>query len=210
MPRRSTKKWSRKGRKQSTKTAMSKSLLVPIAKQVHRFRRNYEALSIVGNVAYAPYQQSFDTRLSYLPNASEFGNLYDQFKITYVVHRFFLEVDPSAQTASGAVYPKLYYVRDQDSLGLLSLAELRERSNLKIKVLSPNRPVIVKYKPNCLTEIYRGAVSTSYQPKWNTWLDMVNQDVSHFGLIFAIDDFKNTNYKLSVQSTIYFACRNTR
>lgn len=210
MPRRSTKKWSRKGRKQSTKTALSKSLRVPIAQQIHRFARNYQSLTVTGNVAYAPYQQSFDTRLSYLPNATEFSNLYDQFMITYVVHKFFLEVDPSAQTAATAVFPKLYYVRDQDSLGLLTLDEMRERSNCKIKILRPDRPIVVKYKPNLLQEVYRGAVSTTYSPKWNTWIDMSNTDASHFGLIFAIDTFTNTNYKLNVQTKVYFACKNSR
>lgn len=209
MPRQ-TKKWSRKGRKQSRKTVMSKSLRRPIAQQIHRFARNYQALAVAGNAAYAPYQQGFDTRLSYLPNATEFSNLYDQFMITYVVHRFFLEVDPSAQTASTAIAPKLFYVRDQDSLGLLTLDELRERSNCKIKVLRTDRPIIIKYKPNLLQEVYRGAISTTYSPKWNTWIDMSNTDASHFGLIWAIDNFTNTNYKLSVQTKVYFACKNTR
>lgn len=204
------KKWSKKGRKQSRKGVMSKSLRRPIAQQIHRFARNYQSLTITGNVAYAPYQQSFDTRLSYLPNATEFSNLYDQFMITYVVHRFFLEVDPSAQAAASAIAPKLYYTRDQDSLGLLSLDELRERSTCKIKVLRTDRPITIKYKPNLLQEVYRGAITTTYSPKWNTWIDMSNTDASHFGLIFAIDNFTNTNYKLSVQTKVYFACKNTR
>lgn len=205
------KKFSNKGRKQSKKSVRSKSMLMrPISQQIHRFRRNYQALTITGNVAYAPYQQSFDTRLSYLPNATEFSNLYDQFKITYVVHRFFLEVDPSAQTAATAIFPKLYYVRDQDSLGLLTLDEIRERSNCRIKVLTPQRPVIVKYKPNILQEVYRGTVTTTYSPKWNTWIDMSNTDASHYGLIWALDNLTNTNLKVNVQTTVYFACKNTR
>lgn len=210
MPRRSTKKWSRKGRKQRTKTPIQKSMLVPIAQQVHRFARSYQSLALTGAAGYIPYQNAFDTRISYLPNATEFSNLYDQYKITYVVHRFFLEIDPSAQAAASAIFPKLYYVRDQDSLGFLTLDEMRERSNCRIKVLTPTRPVVVKYKPNLLAEVYRNASLSTYSPKWNTWLDIATVDASHFGLIWNIDNFTNTNYKLNVQTKVYFACRNSR
>lgn len=184
--------------------------LMPVSRQVHHFKRNFATSIIVGNVAYTPYQAFTTIQLDQVVNASEFANLYDQYKINYVIQKYYMRVDPSAQSASTAVYPRIFMVRDLDSSTLLSQTEMRERSNLQIRVLTPHKPVTIKYKPNCLTEAYRGPTTTSYSPKWGQWLDMATQDIKHFGHAWNIDNFNNTNYSLEVETTLYFSCKNTR
>lgn len=176
----------------------------------HSFSRKTALSSIVGNVAYSPYQSFTGIRLSYLTNASEFGALYDQYRINWVKVQFWLRIDPSAQTAAAASQPKLYWFRDQDDQILASQSEMRERSNLKIAVLRTDRPVTIWIKPNVLSETFRGTATTSYSPKFGQWLDMTTNDVEHYGIKYNIDFLTNTNYVVDVESTYYFQCKNTR
>ena len=97
-----------------------------VAHQVHHFCRTYPALVLPGNVAYAPYQSAFVTQLSFLPGVSDFTNLYDQYKISFVKFMFYLEIDPSAQAAGTARFPKLYYARDQDDSNIESMEAMRK------------------------------------------------------------------------------------
>lgn len=181
-----------------------------ISRQVHRFIRGYEALNLTGSVAYTPYQNSFSTTLAQVANSSELTALYDQYMITYVKYMFYLEVDPSAQAAASAIYPKLYTVRDQDDSVVLSQTEMRERANLQIRVLNPNRPVVIGYKPNLLTQQWYNGVTNGFTPAWSQWLDVSNANVPHYGLKFNVDNFTNTNYRLRVETRVWIACKNTR
>lgn len=176
----------------------------------HSFIRKGASWSVQGNAVHTPYQAISDIKFSSLINSSEFGNLYDQYKIKWVKLQIWLRVDPSAQTASAAVYPKLYWYRDQDDTTLVSQNEMRERSNTKIAVLRPDRPITIWIKPNVLNQVYRGVGTVSYVPVWNQFLDMTNQDVVHYGIKYNIDNFTNTNYYIDGEQTYYFDCKNTR
>lgn len=176
----------------------------------HAFVRKTNLNTITGNVAYAPYQSYSSIGLNNVTNASEFSALYDQFRINYVKLQFWLRIDPGAQTAATASYPRLYWYRDLDSQIVATMSEMRERSNLKIAVLNPNRPVTIWVKPNTLAAIYAGVGSTNYKPVFAQWLDMNVQSTTHYGIKFNIDDLTNTNYKVDIETTYYFECKNTR
>lgn len=181
-----------------------------VSRQVHRFIRGFEALNLTGNAVHTPYQGAFSTTLAQVANASELTALYDQYMITYVKYMFYLEIDPSAQAAASAIYPKLYTVRDQDDSVVLSQNEMRERANLQIRVLNPNRPVVIGYKPNLLTQQWYNGVTNGFTPAWSQWLDVSNANVPHYGFKFNIDNFTNTNYRLRVETRVWIACKNTR
>lgn len=185
----------------------------PAWAQVHHFKRNVNEIGpIVGNVAYAPFVNSTGVTFSQLINVTEFTSLYDQYRINYVVDRYWLKIDPSAQTAAAASFPKMYICRDLDDSSVpVNLNELRERNNCLVKVMHPNRPVVIKFKPNVLDSIYRSGVSDgSATPRWKVWVDVALPDVSHFGYKYAIDDLTNTNYRVTIERTIYFSCKNAR
>lgn len=181
---------------------------------LHHFRRYAQSVSgnytITGNAAFAPYQAAQVYALSHLATVTDFSNLFDQYRINKVVTKFWLRIDPSAQTAAAASYPKLYMAIDNDDTALLSQQEMRERSNTRIKVLYPNRPVTVVFTPAVLSETYRSAVSTTYSPKWKQWIDMSATDCPHYALKFNIDDLTNTNYRVDVETIMYFSCRSVR
>lgn len=200
---RSKKRVARGGRRGS----LSRSV---VTRQVHTFRCNFSQGVVTGNVAYTPYQGVSLIQLSQVINATEFANLYDQYKIVKAEMSWYLRVDPSAQAAASAIYPRLFICRDYDSSTLMSQSEMRERSNVIMRVITPNRPVKYTFKPNVLTETYRGVGTTTYAPKFNQWIDMANQDATHYGILWNIDDFSNTNYKLEVEVALTFQCKNTR
>lgn len=180
---------------------------------IYHFRRyasSVSAFTLTGNAAWLPYQGQISYQLSHLAQVSDFSNLFDQYRINKVVTKFWLRIDPGAQAAATASYPKIFYVYDNDDTGLLSQNEMRERAGMRIRVLHPNRPVTCVSKPAVLSEVYRSAVATTYSPKWKQWIDMSTTDVPHYGLKFNIDDLTNTNYKVDVETIIYFSCRHTR
>lgn len=179
---------------------------------VHTFRRNATAATVTGNVAYAPYQSSTNIALTQVVNSTDFTNLFDQFRINYVVIKFWLRIDPSAQAAGSASFPKLYWVRDKNSTTVLSQNEMRERADCKIVVMNPNRPVVMKFKPNLLTQqLYTAVGTSSYTPAYNQWIDAKTSAATfYYGALWNIDDLTNTNYKVDIESTYYFQCKNTQ
>lgn len=184
------------------------------AHDTYYFKRSFAQIApgaFSGNAAYTPYLNAYSFNLAQLPNVADFTALFDRYMITHIQLRFYLKIDPSAQTASTASYPKLYYVKDYDDASAPgSLDVLREHSRCVQKVLHPNRPVIVNIKPAVLHEVFRTGVLTSYSPKWKQYIDMANTNVEHYGLKWGIDDFTNTNYKLDIEGKMWFQCKDIR
>lgn len=179
---------------------------------VHRFRRCTDVRVVNGNAAYSVYQENSIFQLSDLLNVSEFTNLYDQYKIDYVVQKYYLRVDPSAQTAATANFPSLYWSRDYDSSTVLSQSEMRQRANMRTAILRPDRPIVIKYKPNLLAEAYSnpGSLTPALQPVWNKWIDISQASVYHYGHLWNINNFTNTNYRLEIETFVYFSCKSVR
>lgn len=181
--------------------------------QVHHFRRMFANTgTIVGNAVYNPYLDIFGpVTLSQVQGASDFTNLFDQYRLNFCVVKFYLKISPDAQTAANASFPKLYWHRDYDDSNVpLSIAEMRENGRTKVAVMHPNRPVTIKFKPNCLGVLYQSAIANQYTPKFKQWLDMSNAQTPHYGFKYAIDDLTNTNYRVTQEIYLYFSCKNTR
>lgn len=180
--------------------------------QTYTFTRYYDSGVIPGNATTgAPVLRGASFALSSLPGVSDFTNLFDMYKITHVQLRFHLQVDPGAQASASAIYPKLWYATDYDDDNApASLNALREHARCKVRVLNPNRPVVVNIKPAVASLVYRGATTSSYSPKWRQWVDMAQTDVPHYGLKWAVDNLTNTNYTLQIEGKMWFACKDVR
>lgn len=178
---------------------------------IHSFKRLMSPATVTGNVAYAPYQSVTNVTLSGVTNSSDFVNLFDQYRIQYVVMKFWLRIDPSAQAAASASYPRMYWCRDKNSSTVLSQTEMRERGDTRIAVMNPNRPVVIKFKPNLLNQVLYSAVGTSsYEPVYNRWIDTSSAGTFYYGCLWNIDDLTNTNYKVDIETTLYIQCKNTK
>lgn len=178
---------------------------------VHYFKRQFNWTNLSGNALYNPWLSSATFSLAQLPGTGDFTTLFDRYKITFIKLYIWLKIDPSAQTAATASYPKLYWVKDyDDSSTPASLDELRQHQSCKVKVMSPNRPIVITLRPSILSVDYRGVGTVSYTPKWKQWVDMQNLDVPMYGLKLGVDDFTNTNYRLEMEGKMWFACKDTR
>lgn len=185
--------------------------LRPSFRQVHHFRRGGGSSTTTFS-GVSPFLNVTYVQLSQLLNYGEFQTLYDQYKINYVVDKYWLKIDPGAQAAGSATWPKMYICRDlDDTTTPASLNELRERNNCRIKVMNPNRPVVVKWVPNVLNSIYSNGVSdASATPLYKQWIDVGAPNVTHYGYKYAIDDYSNTNYKFDFERIVYLSCKNQR
>lgn len=193
-------------------TGVRKAKNANLGKDLYYFKRSFQqAAPFAGAVGYAPLLNAYSFNLAQLPNVADFTSLFDRYMITHVQLAFYLTVEPGAQTAATATYPKLYMIRDyDDSSAPSSLNALREHSKCIVRVMNPNKPVIINIKPAITTEVYRSAVATSYSPKWNQWVDMAHTDVPHYGIKWAIDDLTNTNYKVEILGKMWFRCKDVR
>lgn len=184
-----------------------------VAAAVHMFKRKCVSTWLTGNGLYAPYLAGYPIDgLSQLVNATEFTQLYDQYMVTGVEFSFTLVIDPSAQLANTSVFPRIFWCRSEDdSTAPSDLNEIRQYANSKIANLKPGEPVKIFCKPNVLTEIYRSGVATTYNPVKDQWLDTLSgADARHFAFRVGIDNLTNTNYRVEIERTLYFKCRNTR
>lgn len=178
---------------------------------VHHYKRMYDGGTIVGNALYNPYVNGFNYKFSNLPNYTEFTALYDQFRINYVVTKWYLKIDPSAQTAATASFPRMYYCVDaDDDAPPTNINELRNHGRTRMVIMNPNRPVTIKFRPSVLIQAYEGATTTAYIPKWKQFVDCADFATPHYGLKVAIDDLTNTNYQVTVETILYFTMRDVR
>lgn len=180
--------------------------------QVHSFKRMLASpAAFTGSAVYAPLTQANSFNLGLLQGSADFAALYDQYRINFIVAKFWLKIDPGAQSAAGASYPKFYWYRDYDDDTFpSSLNEMRENSKTKVVVMNPNRPITIAFKPNVLQTIYSSAVGSNYKPVFNQWLDMSVTNTKHYGFKWCIDDLTNTNYTVTPEFTYYIQCRQPR
>lgn len=203
---------SQRPRKRAARAAMVRRPR-SIASVVYPFKRMFGSFPWQqGNVSYAPFVQPVTFALNQLPNVTEFSNLFDQYRINFLVYKFYLRIDPSAQTAATASFPKMYWYRDyDDSAAPSNLNEIRESGRSRVAVLRPDRPVTVKFKPNTLINVWNtGLTSATQSPVWDAWVDVANVNTTHYGFKMAIDDFTNTNYRLDLEVFCYFQCKSVR
>lgn len=194
-----------------------------IRRQVHAYKRtaylgNYTASISALGVA-TPVAQAFTFTLSQLPSVTDFSNLYDQYKITGAKLTLTPALSegiasPLAGTASALGFSRVHSVIDyDDSTNPASEDQLLEYGSHKS---TPPFMIHSRYiKPKVLHEIYRSAIATAYAPQANTYLDMANTDIPHYGIkvwISAPNTNAGTAQSITYKAylTLYFSCKNVR
>lgn len=183
-----------------------------VRRQVYSFNRSCGLISQAQSIAVGGiWTSALGFTLNSIPNVTEFQNLFDHYRLTYVKLYFQLQLTPEAAAASTAAYPVLYYARDyDDSLGPLSLDQLWEHGNMKRRVLQPNKLVTVGLRPATNSVVYRTALTNSYSPKWREWIDMANVDVPYYGLKFGVENWTTPGMGILVRAKYWFQCKNVR
>jgi len=127
---------------------------------------------------------NFTFLLTNLRNSSDFTNLFDQYRINYVDLFFKLVTNPDAQTSttlSSSYFPTLWFVRDYDDAGPMTVADMQERQDVKRIVLRPDVINKIRVNPKFLAMSYQTLTSTGYSPRVG-FIDCVDSAVPHYGL----------------------------
>lgn len=154
-------------------------------------------------------------------NYGELIALYDQYKVVGVKMMFQLINNPDADNAyatavtpsSNNYYPKLWYVRDYDDIATDTLADLKQRNNVKCKVLRPNKMISVYLKPALKCPVYLDGVTNAYAAEWDKWIDCTNPTVPHYGVKFAMDTqgiSPSQTWSIRVEYKYYLKFKNVR
>lgn len=213
--------YKKRASKSRTMRRLRRGRMAP-SRNVHSFRRYTDALPV--DITGTTYQLGMVFKLDDVKGAADFSDLYDRFMLTCVVLRFKLVSNPynainlannPAVNNHANWFPKLWYCPDYDDNASETLAQLKERSQTKCKVLRPNSIVTVVVRPAVTVQTYRTATTTGYAPKWKQWIDMANQDVPHYGLKFVVDACgidPNDTYplKLEIDRQYFFKCKDVR
>lgn len=161
---------------------------------------------------------SMDFHLDLLQNYTEITNLYDQYKIKWIkLHMEWSPLVPipydtaNAWSSSGAHNPIVYFKRDYDDSGVASETDLKQSNQTRVMRLHPNRDQTIFLRPAILYQIYEGATSTGYAPKWRQRVDCGDPTVPHYGLKILFKCPPGVNYG-TVNFRIQYAieCYNTR
>lgn len=188
---------------------------------VHAYKRMATPANFDASVSASALNNSFAFTLSDVRNSGELTALYDQYMITGVKVTFQLINNPDANnymnstTTLNAVnyYPKLFFVRDYDDIGIEATNDLRERNNVQVRVLRPNQVVSFFIKPAVRNQLYLDGVTTANSPVWKQWLDCSSSTVPHYGCKFSIDMLGFNiaqGMSVRVEKTYYLKFKNAR
>jgi len=170
---------------------------------------------------------ALEFKLSDIVNAGEFTALYDRYKITRVQLRVHLISNPDAALITGSdvtsvawnannVFPRLWYCPDYDDSAGESIEVFKQRAKAKHFILKPNKDYKFWIKPATLVQAYESAITTTYEPTWDKWVDMANPNCKYYGWRYALDTdgaaIVNTTYpyKLRINMCYWFTCKDTK
>lgn len=184
---------------------------VNVRRDVHYFRRFAYKSTITADVSRTA-KGALTFAIQDVPGLSDFTSLFDYYMLTGVKVRFTTLLDPNSQAAGNSYFPKIYTAVDNDDdTAPLSSDDLRQRSNCKIRWLGPNRSYDIFLRPKYLKNVYISGVSTGYEIGKQTWLDLSNTNIPHYGLKYVIENLNpDLGQQVQVEVTYYISMRGTR
>lgn len=212
------------------RSGAKKSMILKRGKSLncHSFRRM--ATNIVTDVSAIEYDFAFEAKFSDITGSAEFTSLYDRYMITMVVLKIRIVNNPNstlminnnnAAVSTGANwqatnwYPRLFYCPDYDDANTETLTQLKERARTRMCILKPNVYKRIVIRPAVAMLTYATVATSGYSPKWKQWIDMSTTAIPHYGMKFAmecsgIDPLDTQPYKLEIERTYYFKCKDVR
>lgn len=218
--------------KRGAKTKLSKSMLGK--NPAYHFKRNFEIIpsGSISNTTEIEQQDtntglSFQFKLSDLPSVSEFGSLFDDYRINKVVLKLIPQITASNMPFNEAQLggsgtgtgrnPRVFYAADYDDNNVVSSIDvLRQYANVKVRQVVGNKPIKIIITPAISQEIYRTSTSTAYAPKWKQWLDLAYNDIPHYGIKMWVENCagiagsSTTASIFKIEGSMYFSCKGVR
>lgn len=184
---------------------------VNIKRDVHFFRRFAYKATISGDVSRTA-KGAMTFTLDDIPGLSDFTSLFDYYRITGVKLRFTTLLDANSQAAGNSYFPKMYSCIDlDDNSAPLSSDDLRQRTNCRIRWLAPNRSYDIFLRPKYLKNVYISGVSNGYEIGKQTWLDLSNTNVPHYGLKYVFENLSSDlGQQVQCEATYYIQMKGAR
>lgn len=200
----------------------NKSRSMKIMRNVHYFKRTFKLTNLTASVSNTgvptPILWGRSFSLNDLPTVTDFTALFDMYKI-YGIKLSFIPTGNSAilSAVSGnsqAIgFNRFSTTVDYDDVTPpVSEDEILQYNFLKTTAgIKPHKRY---FKPKVLTETYRSALTTAYNPGSSKWMDLSQTDVPHYGIKAYCDaplfGGVAASITYTVYATYYFACKNVR
>lgn len=190
---------------------------------VHIFKRTTQLSAITASISSLGVQNNIATayqfNLNQLPNATEFTNLFDQYKIlkakiSFVPGGNMALISPLSGVSSSFGFGRFLSAIDyDDATAPADENTLLQYEQPNLKITSPMRTHTRYINPKVLAAIYQSAISTSYESRKAPWLDVGNPSVPHYGLKVWVNAPLSTvaaSITYNVYLTLTFATKNVR
>lgn len=221
MPRYPRRKPGRKPRRYGRRKAIMRSR-ARMSTVIHKFKRivnlgTYTATA--SSLTETPVSKAFSFQLTDMPNVTEYGALYDQYKITGIALRVIPKTSQFQGGTSGSTavigYGQVVTCIDfDDAANPTSKDELLQYQNAKVTRSSVLHKRFIK--PRILDTIWVNSLSSGYQAVIPGWVDMANSNLPHYGIKLWVDapatagGTSSSSISYDVYATYYFKCKNTR
>lgn len=133
---------------------------------------------------------AYSFTLADLPNYSEFGALYDQYRITHVRAHFVPHQNTCPVGSAAATTANIIIVPDYDDDTTINLSAILQYQKLTIKNFCSE--FTFDLKPMIAVGAYSGAF-TSYLAMEPGWIDLASTGVKHYGMKYVIPQVSANN-----------------
>lgn len=209
----------RPARKRSYKPRVARKKSIKKKMAVHHFKRSKIYTQVFSDNLTDTFGQWY-FGLSDLPSYTEFTTLYDQYRINFIVLKFYpritqINLPQSSTTAPVVKIPNMFMVVDHDGgTTVTSFDQLLQYP--KCKIAPMNRGFTLKFRPASLSTMYADAVTSNYSPKWKQWCDVTQPQQRHYGVQYGIETHlvsgapADNMFGYDVHLHMYFSCRGVR
>jgi len=159
----------------------------PVAAQVHKFKRTYQANY---QVADSFIHRGTAFALNLLPNYTEFTALFDAYRIMRIDGLFIYDANSAGVSSqvgySPSYLPNLLLVNDfDDGNALTAVTDYEQYESFRVVRLDQQHRIT--FIPQIAVGAYGGAVFTNYARQRGIWLDAASPAVEHYGIKFGVD-----------------------
>jgi len=152
--------------------------------RVYSFRRHFQGTNIT-QAAGTDQLGAFAFQLSSLPNASEFINLFDMYKIDYVEVTFRSQFNQQTLTTASVVTPLLYTIIDlDDNASPVSLAAMENYQTCKVTRF--DKDITRSFRPMFAVATGDATSATNATSLRRGWVDLAYDTVKWYGLKYGI------------------------
>lgn len=176
----------------------------------YHFKRSLFLSSAIQVNNLVPYSTHFGFTLGQLPNATDFTNLYDEYRINKVVLKLIPKFSETLQGTGIANYMNQVHTAYDydDSLALPTATAIDEITQYQSHKMVMGAKMVTRVIVPKIE--LTGSPSTTAAPKARQWLDCDSTSVLHNGIKVVIPKAENSTSLIvyDVQITAYLSFRN--